>query len=77
MASMKLADTHPNLHIVLQDLPGSIEQAKNEIWPKLCPAAIEEGRVQFKAFDFLAESPVKGCDIYFVSAICRADCPTL
>ncbi|KAK0451894.1 S-adenosyl-L-methionine-dependent methyltransferase [Armillaria borealis] len=69
VASMKLADTHPNLHIVLQDLPASIEQAKNEIWPKLCPAAIEEGRVQFKAFDFLAESPVKGCDVYFLKNI--------
>ncbi len=77
VTSMQLANMYPNLRIVLQDLPAPIELAKNEIWPKSCPAAIEDGRVEFKAFDFLTESPVKGCDVYFVSAICCADCPIL
>ncbi|KAK0501971.1 S-adenosyl-L-methionine-dependent methyltransferase [Armillaria luteobubalina] len=67
VASMQLADAHPNLHIVLQDVPALIEMAKNEIWPKSCPAAVKDGRVEFKAIDFFVESPVKGCDIYFVS----------
>ncbi|KAK0222574.1 S-adenosyl-L-methionine-dependent methyltransferase [Armillaria nabsnona] len=69
VTSMQLANVYPNLRIVLQDLPAPIELAKNEIWPKSCPAAIEEGRVEFKAFDFLTESQVKGCDVYFLKNI--------
>ncbi|KAK0443670.1 S-adenosyl-L-methionine-dependent methyltransferase [Desarmillaria tabescens] len=69
VTSIQLANVYPDLRIVLQDLPAPIELAKNEIWPKSCPAAIEHGRVEFKAFDFLAESPVKGCDVYFVKNI--------
>ncbi|KAK0476361.1 S-adenosyl-L-methionine-dependent methyltransferase [Armillaria novae-zelandiae] len=64
-----LADAHPNLRIVLQDLPSQIEMAKNEDLPKLCPAAIVDGRVQFKTIDFFSESPVKDCDIYFLKNI--------
>ncbi len=71
--SMQLADAHPNLRIVLQDLPSQIEMAKNEVWPKLCPAAVVDGRVQFKAINFFSESPVKDCDVYFVSTS-YADC---
>ncbi len=71
--SMQLADAHPNLRIVLQDLPSQIEIAKNEVWPKLCPAAVEDGRVEFKAIDFFSESPVKDCDVYFVSTS-HTDC---
>ncbi|SJL16444.1 uncharacterized protein ARMOST_19968 [Armillaria ostoyae] len=63
---MQLADAHPNLRIVLQDLPSQIEMAKNEVWPK---STIEDGRVEFKAIDFFAESPVKGCDVYFLKNI--------
>lgn len=71
--SMQLADAHHNLRIVLQDLPSQIEMAKNEVWPKLCPAAIVDGRVQFKTIDFFSESPVKDCDIYFVSTSRHVD----
>ncbi|KAK0185211.1 S-adenosyl-L-methionine-dependent methyltransferase [Armillaria mellea] len=60
VTSMQLANTYPNLRIVLQDLPAPIELAKNEIWPKSCPAAIEDGHVEFRSFDFLTESPVQG-----------------
>ncbi len=71
--SMQLADAHPNLSIVLQDVPTQIEMAKNEVWPKSCPAAVVDGRVEFKAVDFFAESPVKGCDIYLVSTSCHTN----
>ncbi|KAK0215218.1 S-adenosyl-L-methionine-dependent methyltransferase [Armillaria nabsnona] len=67
--SMQLADAHPNLRIVLQDVPSQIEMAKNEVWPKSCPAAVVDGRVEFKAIDFFAESPVKGCDVYLLKNI--------
>ncbi|KAK0474571.1 S-adenosyl-L-methionine-dependent methyltransferase [Armillaria novae-zelandiae] len=69
VTSMQLAKEYPNLSIVLQDLPALIELAKNEIWPKSCPAAIEDGHVEFKAFDFLMESPVKGCDVYLLKNV--------
>ncbi|PBK67979.1 S-adenosyl-L-methionine-dependent methyltransferase [Armillaria solidipes] len=62
--SMQLVEAHPNLRIVLQDLPAQVQSAKDEVWPALCPAAIETGRVEFKAMDFLVESPVKGCDVH-------------
>lgn len=67
--SMQLHKAHPNLQIVLQDLPQTIQQAESDVWPKLCPEAIEKQKVQFKSFDFLAESPVSGCDIYYVSGL--------
>ncbi|KAG7439317.1 S-adenosyl-L-methionine-dependent methyltransferase [Guyanagaster necrorhizus] len=69
VVSMQLVDAYPNLHIVLQDVPAQIEVAKNEVWPKFCPMAIGEGRVEFKTMDFFAELPVKGCDVYFVKNI--------
>ncbi|KAK7691438.1 hypothetical protein QCA50_004837 [Cerrena zonata] len=64
--SMQLYKAHPKLRIILQDLPDTIKQAESEVWPSLCPEAIEKQRVQFKPFDFFAESPASGCDIYFV-----------
>ncbi|KAK0478604.1 S-adenosyl-L-methionine-dependent methyltransferase [Armillaria luteobubalina] len=69
VTSMQLANEYPNLRIVLQDLPAPIELAKNVIWPKSCPAAIQDGRVEFRAFDFLMESPVNGCDVYFLKNV--------
>ncbi|KAK0441263.1 O-methyltransferase-domain-containing protein [Desarmillaria tabescens] len=67
--SMQLAEAYPHLRIVLQDLPAPIQNAKNDIWPKLCPAAIETGRVDFKAMDFLVESPVGGCEVYYLKHV--------
>lgn len=65
--TIELAKQYSHLQLKLQDLPDCIAQAKNEIWPKECPQAIEENRVEFKSLDFLTESPIKGCDVYFVS----------
>ncbi|KAE9396648.1 S-adenosyl-L-methionine-dependent methyltransferase [Gymnopus androsaceus JB14] len=67
--SIQLAKTYPDLRIVLQDLPQTIQQAEKDIWPKLCPEAIENQKVQFKAFDFLLEDPVPGCDVYYLKNI--------
>jgi hypothetical protein len=63
---MQLARKHPHLHVKLQDTPARIAQAQDEIWPKEYPEAITEDRVEFKAIDFLKESPIKGCDVYYV-----------
>jgi len=63
---MQLAKAHPNLQLKLQDLPDRIVQAETQVWPKECPEAITEQRIEFKAIDFLAETPIKGCDVYLV-----------
>ena len=65
--TLQLAKAYPNLNLKLQDLPERMIQARNEVWPKECPQALKEKRIEFKAIDFLAESPIPGCNIYYVS----------
>jgi len=64
---LELAKEYPHLQLILQDLPKQIEIAQTEFWPKEYPKAIEEGLIHFKTVNFLMESPVAGCDIYYVS----------
>jgi hypothetical protein len=64
---LELAKEHPHLQLILQDLPEQIEIAKKEFWPKEYPKALDEGRIDFKTVNFLTESPVAGCDVYYVS----------
>ena len=63
--SLQLAKAHPNLRLILQDLPERINQAK-EVWLKECPEAIAERRIIFEPIDFFTSSPVPGCDVYYV-----------
>ena len=65
--TLQLAKAYPTLNLKLQDLPERILQAKQEVWPKECPEAIKENRIQFEPIDFLRESPIRGCDVYYVS----------
>ena len=65
---MHFAKACPQLHVTLQDSPSTIEQAKT-LWKSTAPDIVNEGRVDFAPIDFLKESPVKGCDYYFVSFI--------
>ena len=69
--TLQLAKTYPTLDLILQDLPERILQAKNEVWPKECPEAIMEKRIKFEPIDFLSESPVQGCNVYYVSNYCN------
>lgn len=64
--TMQLARKYPHLQLKLQDTPDRIVEAQTAVWPKECPDALKDGRIEFKAMDFLTESPIKGCDIYFV-----------
>ena len=66
--SLQLAKTYPTLQLKLQDLPHVMLHAKNEVWPKEFPEAIKEGRIQFQPIDFLKESPIPGCNVYYVCA---------
>jgi hypothetical protein len=64
---MGLAKAHTHLNYVLQDLPPTIKQAQEEIWPKQAPEVVEAQKISFKAFDFFKESPIDGADVYYVS----------
>ncbi|KAF9544584.1 S-adenosyl-L-methionine-dependent methyltransferase [Agrocybe pediades] len=76
--TLQLAKAYPKLQLVLQDLPATITQARNEVWPAQCPEAIAENRITFEPIDFFAGSPVSGCDVYYMKNIIHdwpdADC---
>ncbi|TFK35060.1 O-methyltransferase-domain-containing protein [Crucibulum laeve] len=78
LITMQLAKAYPSLKLVLQDLPKRIQQAKNEIWPKECPQAIQENRIRFEPIDFFNQPPVDYCTIYYLKNIIHdwpdADC---
>ncbi|KAF8994600.1 O-methyltransferase-domain-containing protein [Cyathus striatus] len=67
--TMQLAKKHRKLELILQDLPDRIVQAKSEVWPKECPEAVAEDRIRFEPVDFFKESPVSGCDVYYMKNI--------
>ncbi|RDB19776.1 3-O-methyltransferase 2 [Hypsizygus marmoreus] len=67
--TMQLAKMYPHLKLKLQDTPDRITQAATNVWPAECPLAIVEDRIEFKAMDFFVESPIKGCDIYYLKNI--------
>ncbi|KAF5364059.1 hypothetical protein D9756_000982 [Leucocoprinus leucothites] len=67
--SMQLCKRYKNLNLKLQDLPERIEQAEKDIWPKDCPEAIADGRIQFKPIDIFAEKPIAHCDIYLLKNV--------
>lgn len=72
--TMQLAKAYPTLQLKLQDSPERIQQARDDIWPKQCPEAIEEDRIEFKAMDFFAEPPIAHCDVYLVRQACSEVC---
>ncbi|KAG6901637.1 hypothetical protein C0995_009738 [Termitomyces sp. Mi166 len=67
--ALELIKAYPNLHLKLQDLPDRIRQAETEVWPKLLPSAISEKRIEFKAMDFFVDSPIEGCDVYYLKSV--------
>ncbi|KAF9449478.1 S-adenosyl-L-methionine-dependent methyltransferase [Macrolepiota fuliginosa MF-IS2] len=67
--AMQLYRRYPNLNMKLQDLPERIRQARNEAWPKECPEAIADSRIEFRSIDLLQESPIQNCDIYLLKNV--------
>lgn len=51
-----------------QDLPERILQARNEFWPRNCPKAMKEKRIEFQSMEFLTESPIKS-NVYLLKKI--------
>jgi len=67
--STQLYQRYPHLNFILQDLPERIEHVQKEAWPKECPQAIAENKIQFKSVDLFVAPPVADCDIYYVSCV--------
>ncbi|KZO90320.1 S-adenosyl-L-methionine-dependent methyltransferase [Calocera viscosa TUFC12733] len=66
--SMALAARFPQLRFVLQEMPGTLEQARR-VWGEKAPEAVSGGRVEFRALDFLKEGPKEGCGLYYLKHI--------
>ncbi|KAL5531045.1 hypothetical protein ACEPAG_3921 [Sanghuangporus baumii] len=64
---LKLARALPDLrfHAILQDRPPVLELSK-QIWNKELPEAVQHDRVDFVPIDFFTDSPVDGCEIYYI-----------
>ena len=56
--SIALAQTHPHLHFIVQDLPDMIRGAQDAV-----PADVA-GRVEFMPHDFFLPQPVNAADVY-------------
>ena len=57
--SVAIAQLHPHLKFVCQDLPQTIAAAHDYV-----PADLKD-RITFQGHDFLTPNPVKGADVYF------------
>ncbi|KAH7923288.1 S-adenosyl-L-methionine-dependent methyltransferase [Leucogyrophana mollusca] len=66
--AMPLARMFPHIKVTLQDLPGVLEQAKED-WGANFPEAVVRDRVDFTSVDFLREVPTLGQDIYYLRFI--------
>ncbi|KAF4581786.1 hypothetical protein EYR40_002804 [Pleurotus pulmonarius] len=64
-ATLDLLKAFPALKIIVQDTPAVAIQGR-EYWKKEYPIAIQDKKVDFIGFDFLAESPVTDGTIYYV-----------
>ncbi|KAF9460451.1 S-adenosyl-L-methionine-dependent methyltransferase [Collybia nuda] len=69
--AMQLYKQYSNLILKLQDLPERIQQAQKDVWPKECPEAVADGKIEFKAVDLSMETPIPNCDVYLVKSIGR------
>ncbi|KAF9563367.1 S-adenosyl-L-methionine-dependent methyltransferase [Agrocybe pediades] len=67
--TMQLAKAYPSLQLILQDLPERVKQAREDVWPRKCPEAIEQGRIKFVPIDFFSGPPIPGCNIYYLKNV--------
>lgn len=60
--SQALARSTKHIQYVVQDLPGTVEQAKKEL-----PSDGDlKGRIEFQEHDFFTEQPLQGADVYLM-----------
>ncbi|KAK2010039.1 S-adenosyl-L-methionine-dependent methyltransferase [Colletotrichum eremochloae] len=65
-AAKTLAMAHPGLRIVVQDLAGPIQNAREQL--ALLPREVT-GRISLQQHDMFDEQPVLGADVYFLRTI--------
>jgi 6-hydroxytryprostatin B O-methyltransferase len=58
-----VATFHPKLRFIVQDQPSQEEIFKSQVPRNL------RSRISFQAHDFFTPQPVKGADVYFLSAV--------
>jgi len=63
-----LLQAHSHLRAVVQDMEPVMEAAE-KFWEVEYPEAIKSQRIDFKAIDFFKDTPIKGCDYYFMRHI--------
>lgn len=66
--TMHIANLHPNINVMVQDLEETVNQAIG-YWNGFGPELVEADRVDFLPFDFFKEPPIPDCDYYYVSAL--------
>ncbi|KAK7453204.1 hypothetical protein VKT23_011884 [Stygiomarasmius scandens] len=64
-AVLEVIKAFPHLKAIIQDTESVAKDGK-KFWTQIYPEAINNQRVQFKAFDFLKEPPYANCDIYYL-----------
>nr|GAT61031.1 predicted protein [Mycena chlorophos] len=67
-SSMTIAQKHPKIKVVVQDLDQAIEGARS-LWKESFPTHVEKNLVEFQAHDFFKPQPVKDADVFFLRYI--------
>ncbi|KAJ7235736.1 O-methyltransferase [Mycena haematopus] len=67
-ASLAIAQKHPGLHIINQDLGPAIELSKTH-WGKHLPTHVENKLIDFQVHDFFTAQPVKDADVFLLRHI--------
>jgi len=65
---LSILKKHPHLRATVQDLPGVVKDAE-QFWQTEMPGAINSNQVNLAPIDFLKDSPVKECDVYYIRFI--------
>ncbi|KAJ3873201.1 S-adenosyl-L-methionine-dependent methyltransferase [Lentinula edodes] len=63
-----LAEKFPELKLVIQDLPGVIDNAK-KIWSERMPSALQTGQVKPEAHNFFNEQPHRDTSVFFLKHV--------
>ncbi|KAJ7214521.1 S-adenosyl-L-methionine-dependent methyltransferase [Mycena pura] len=65
-ATVDLLNAFPHLKIIVQDLPPVVEEGRQIFQKNTEMSSTLKQHVQYIPFDFFKESPVKGCDVYYI-----------
>ncbi|KZV90767.1 S-adenosyl-L-methionine-dependent methyltransferase [Exidia glandulosa HHB12029] len=78
--SLALRKMHPHVKVVVQDMASVVEDG-HKLWEKEDPHGLAKGDVRLVAINFLENSPVDGCDFYYLKHVLHdwpeADCVTI